>query len=45
MDNRTAVAVEFHALGIVLFQVQECKWEVFVAYRHNLFVPWIVNIE
>ena len=45
MDNRTAVAIGFHGLGIVLLQVQECKWEVIVAYRHNHFVPGIVKIE
>jgi len=43
--NLTAVAMEFHALGIVLLEVQECKWEVSVAYRHNHFVPGIMNIE
>jgi hypothetical protein len=45
MDNRIAVAVEFHALSIVLLQVQECRWEVNVAYRHNHFVPGIMSIE
>lgn len=36
---------ELHALGIVLHKSQECKWKVFVAYRRNLFVAGIVNIE
>jgi hypothetical protein len=46
MEIQTAIAIDLnglHALGIVMLQVQECKCEVSVAYRHNYFVIEIVK--